>query len=382
MSQKILLLGAGEMQVPLILKAKESGLFTIVADYNPDAPGFKYADVGSFSSTTDENAILELAKKEKIDGIATSSDFPVRIVSSVCYKLGLKGVPQNAASICTNKHLQREIFQKNNLPSPKYFLLRDQQNAMNVPEDFLFPCIVKPVDSSASRGVRRIDDRKLLQEAIDFARQNSRSGMVLVEEYVTGPEFSVESLTQDGVTNVIAVTEKTTSGHADEFFVEERHVIPAGISKNDENGIKELVPKALKAVGVDNAASHVELKLTTRGPVLIEMACRLGGDYITSDLVPLATGVNMLENVLKIALNEKIDITKKSNMHSGIRFLTPENYKQACIKIDKIKKTPELVRSEIQPCPEGLQLKSSLDRLGYWICSTNNRDHLIELLSY
>lgn len=382
MPKKILLLGAGEMQVPLIRKAKESGLFTIVVDFNPDAPGFSYADQCSYLSTIDEKAILELATKEKINGIATSSDFPVRVVAFVCSRLGLKGVPENAASVCTNKFLQRKIFAECNLPSPNFFLLQAHQKAEAVPADFPFPCIVKPIDSSASRGVRRIDKRDFLEETIVFSRQNSRSGLVLVEEFITGPEFSVESLTQDGITSVVAITEKSTAGHADEFFVEERHVIPAGISSENEKAIKELVPKALKAAGVDNAASHVELKLTVNGPVLVEMACRLGGDYITSDLVPLATGVDMLANVLKIALGEKIDISKKHSLHSGVRFLTPDNYLRASAKLKSLLNSKEMIRNELHDCPEDLKLKSSLDRLGYWICVAKSRNDLIHLLSY
>jgi carbamoyl-phosphate synthase large subunit len=376
--KSILLIGAGEMQVPLIKRAKETGLRTIVADYDPSAPGFLYADVVSTVSTIDIEAVYKLAVAEKIDGIATSSDYPVRTVAYVCEKMGLPGLSQESSKIVTDKFLQRECFIRNHLPVPGYILISDIKDIKKC-DTLNFPLIVKPVDSSASRGVVKVEKKEFLEEAYKYSSEYSKCGNVIIEEFIEGREFSVEVLIQNDKASIIAVTEKFTDGESDNFFVEEKHLIPARISESEYEGIEQIVILGIEAIGLNNAAAHVEVKLSNIGIVIIEIAGRLGGDYITSDLVPLSTGVDMLGNVLSISLGDAINTEKTKNNYAGICFLTPNNYNRSLEWI-KSQNPDNIVSQEIKEFIPGREFKSSIDRLGYTIFCSESKDEMIQLM--
>lgn len=373
--KKLLILGAGQMQVPIIALAKQLELYVIVADYDPNAPGFEYADVKSTISTIDKEAVLELAKHEQVDGILTTSDYPVRVVSYVGEELGLTAMTQHVAEACTNKYLQRTIFHENGINTPYFKLCNVQTNIADLAD---FPYIVKPVDSSASRGVVEVHDPLQLKTAITDACHLSRTGNAIVESFIGGKEFSVETLTQNGTTHVIQITEKLTRGEEYGFFVEDTHIEPARISETDAEAIRKEVFRAAKVVGVDNCPTHTEIKLWDGKPYIIEMACRLGGDYITSDLVPLSTGINMMKNLIKLSLGEPIDVQPKYCKWAGVQFLNESNYSRCNSFIKSSDK--HIQRYEIGAYKNTV-IKSSFDRLGYIILQANTQEELEDLLS-
>lgn len=373
--KKLLILGAGQMQVPIIALAKQLGHYTIVADYDPKAPGFEYADVKSTISTIDKEAVLELAKSEQVDGILTTSDYPVRVVAYVSEKLGLPSMSQKVAEVCTDKYQQRLLFKDHGINTP-FFVQCDTNTDLTSFKDF--PYIVKPVDSSASRGVERVNTVEQLSKAVEIACDLSRSGKAIVESFIGGKEFSVETLTQQGVTHIIQITEKLTRGEDKGYFVEDTHIEPARISEAEVESIRSEVLKAAKAVGVDNCPTHTEIKLWNGKPYIIEMACRLGGDYITSDLVPLSTGISMMENLIKLSLGETIDVEPKFQKWSCVQFLNEENYYR-CKEFIETGDT-HIRRSEVEKYRDGV-IKSSLDRLGYIIFQSETKEELEKALS-
>lgn len=364
--KKLLILGAGIIQVPIIRKAKDKGYYTVVADYDENAPGFKYADKVSTVSTIDKDAVLNLAILENVDGILTTSDYPVNVVAYVGSKLNLPTMSQEVADVCTNKYIQRSLFLKNGIKTP-YFKLCDASQDLSVFNEF--PYIVKPCDSSASRGVKKVVNKAELEEALKDAMKYSRSSQVLIESFIEGREFSVETLTQNNVTHVINITEKITKGEDLGYFVEDVHLEPARLSDEERNLIVNEVLSATKLIGFDNCPSHTEVKLNEKGAFIIEIACRLGGDYITSDLVPLSTGVDMLDNLIRIAMGEPIDVEKKINKVSFIQFLNQDNYYD-CVKF--IEEQKDTIHSyEIEDKHDRL-IKSSLDRMGYIIMQVDD----------
>jgi len=373
--KKLLILGAGQMQVPIIALAKQLGHYTIVADYDPQALGFEYADEKSTISTIDKDAVLQLAQSEHVDGILTTSDYPVRVVAYVSEKLGLPAMTQRVAEVCTNKYEQRKLFKENGINTP-FFVKCDINTNLSELKDF--PYIVKPVDSSASRGVVEVHDSEQLKEAVTAACELSRSGNAIVESFIYGKEFSVETLTQNGETHIIQITEKLTRGEDKGYFVEDTHIEPARISEIEAEAIRKEVLRAAKAVGVDNCPTHTEIKLWDSKPYIIEMACRLGGDYITSDLVPLSTGISMMENLIRLSLGETIDVEPKFWKWSCVQFLNEENYFR-CKEF--IEQNQELIsRSEVGEYKNGV-IKSSLDRLGYIIFQSDTKTELEKTLS-
>lgn len=373
--KKLLILGASEIQIPLVLLAKELGCFTIVADYNPNAPAFEYADKKLIISTNDAPRLLKAAIDDKIDGVLTTSDYPVRSVAYICDKLGLSGLTIKSSILCTDKYLLRQHLAQNQFLVPQFKIIKPNETVYDV--DF-FPCVIKPVDSSGSRGVQKVNNLAELIEAYDQALKYSNSGAVLVEEFIEGDEFSIETLTQNGDTTIVAITGKTIVGDKGIFFVEDRHVIPAYISDKEESAISETVLNVIKTLNLGNSPTHTELKLNSKGIYIIEIGARLGGDFITSDLVPLATGIDMLENAINIALNKNINATKSIEKYSGIQFITSENY----MLIENFLKyeNPLIVKQLIKPFKD-VQLKSSFDRLGYFIVQANSREQLNQTLN-
>jgi biotin carboxylase len=187
------------------------------------------------------------------------------------------------------------------------------------------PAIVKPVDSSGGRGVYRTTVHSTEAEkkaAFEFAFSMSPRRRILVEEFVQGPEFSVESITWRGRTRTVAITGKTTSGPP--YYFEVGHVVPAPLGATAAASIRATVKSIIDLTGIDNCATHAELILTEKGPVLVEIAARLGGGYINTDLVPLALGVDMVRSIIDVALDREPDLEATRQRAAAIRFIIPE----------------------------------------------------------
>lgn len=325
MKKKIMILGASILQLPAIEKAKEMGLEVIVVDMNPDAVGFKVPDVfKEIISTIDTQGILKAAERHHIDGIMTlATDMPMRSVAAVAECMGLIGIDSDTALKATNKAEMRAALRANGVPIPKYYVARYEEEYYDAVQQFDVPFIVKPVDSSGSRGIFKVDDirdKRIIQKAYSYCRPFSKIGDVVVEEYMSGPEVSVETLSTDGVCNVIQITDKLTTGAP--HFVEMGHSQPTRLDAEIVEKITEIAKAANQAIGIKNGPSHTEIIVTTEGPKIVEIGARLGGDNITTHLVPLSTGVNMVECCIKIALGEKPDFQPRWSKGSAIRYFS------------------------------------------------------------
>jgi len=373
--KKILILGAGEMQVPVIKKAKNKGLYTIVLDMDPHAPGAEYADLFLPVSTNDYDAILLLARDNKIDGILTTSDYPVNIVSRICESLQLPGMSSEVATVCTNKFLQRKFLSHNGIETPFFQLTI---SAADLNESYDFPVIIKPVDSSASRGVKKVNNIDELKEQYPVTAEFSKKKEVIIEGFIQGREFSVETLTQKRQSTVIAITEKIIENKDSAFFVEDCHIIPARLTPKEYELIEKTVLNLLNKLEINNCPTHTEIKINNTGIYIIEIACRLGGDFIASDLVPLATGVDMLENLIDISLGEPININKVFNKVSSIQFLNSKNYNNGVRFIATGSK--HIVKSEVKEFHERT-IENSFDRMGYIILQTETVGEMDVLLN-
>lgn len=378
----IMIIGAGTLQVPFIKICKECNYRVIATDMNNNAEGFKYADVSLNIDGTNKEMILNAAIKYNIEGIVTTGEITLRTVAHVCEKMNLPGISMKVAEVSNNKYLLRECMKNNNIYVPDYWIVHNKNELKDKIDYIDFPCVIKPVDTSGSLGVIKIYNDNELMKVFDEVISNSRIKEVIIEEYLAGNEYSVESLSQNGKHHIIAITEKNVVGYP--YFVEERHVIPASLNKNQENDMKKLTYNLLNTIGLDNSAAHTEIKLTDRGMVIIETGARIGGDYITSDLVPLSTGISMHKNIAKIAVGEKIEIEKSINEFSGIQFITPENY-DSIISYKNNYKSNDFIRfKEFKKVSlnKNQQLKNSNDRYGYYICVGSTREKLIEKLDF
>ncbi|MGO4865644.1 ATP-grasp domain-containing protein [Ligilactobacillus ruminis] len=321
----IMILGASILQVPAIKKARGLGLKTVVCDMNPNAVGFSIQGViKEVVSTVDTKKILEVANKHNIDGIMTlATDMPMRSVAKVAKELGLVGISEDTALKATNKAYMRDALKLAGVPIPMYYEVNSKKEfmeAVNNIKEMGCRCIIKPADNSGSKGIDLLDsfDDESLNRAYEYSLMNSRNGGVMVEEFMDGPEVSVETLAIDGEIHVIQVTDKLTTGEP--YFVEMGHNQPSLLSSALKEEISRIAIEANHAIGIENGPSHTEIKVTDGIPKIVELGARLGGDNITTHLVPLSTGVDMVKCCIQIALGEKPNVEIKNKKAAAIRY--------------------------------------------------------------
>lgn len=384
MSKKIMILGASILQLPAIEKAREMDLDVVAVDMNPDAIGFQVPGIyKEIVSTIDIPAIVEAAKRHQIDGVMTlATDMPMRSVAAVAKGMGLVGIDAETALKATNKAEMRKALEHGGVPIPKYFKVSNRAQYDEAVKTFTVPFIVKPADSSGSRGIYLIKDLSNQEEidaAYNYSRTHSRVGDVVVEEYMSGPEVSVETLTIDGVCHVIQITDKLTTGAP--HFVEMGHSQPTKHPREIAERIAEVAKAANRAIGITNGPSHTEIIVTVEGPKIVELGARLGGDNITTHLVPLSTGVNMVECCIRIALGETPDIEPKWNKGSAIRYFhQTAGTIEAIEGIEEAEKTNGVVQvSVVHGVGETItEIDSSGSRMGFVIAQDETAESAIE----
>lgn len=377
MHKKVLFLGGGPLQVPALAKTKALGYYVICLDYDKNAPGSKLADKFETISTIDTDAVLEIAKKERVAYVITSaSDAPVRTAAYVSEKLKLPtGISFNAAIRATYKDAMRKCLDEANLPIPEYRIAKSRDEFETALQYFDYNCIIKPADSSASRGVlllqgnQSVDVTSLYQDEMGY----SKRGVLMIEEHLRGPEVSVEAITLNGETNIIAITDKLTTEPP--YFVELGHSEPSSLPTKTKREIELITKKVVSAIGITNGPSHTEIMITEDGPKIIETAARLGGDYITAKLVPLSTGINMIDASIDLALSGAANIPKLQSRGAAIRFITSSSGTIKSITVDDAARThPNLEEIKLyKKAGEHIHSpKSSNDRIGHVICSADD----------
>lgn len=243
-----------------------------------------------------------------------------------------------------------------------------------------FPCIVKPTDNAGSRGVVLVNNRAYFMEAYEYSVKESKSGRVIVEEYLEGPEVSVEVMVVGGKIHILAVTDKLTTGAP--HFVEMGHTIPSAMSSEKLERIKDLAARAVKAVGIENGPAHVEMIYTAAGPRMVELGARMGGDCITTHLVPLATGIDMVKASIDTALGREPDLSPKFARGSAIRYFDVPDGK--FVSISGVKEASAItgvdkIRINRQTGETIGAVKNSIDRFGYVIASGEDANHAIQI---
>ena len=227
MEKKLAIIGASYLQEPLIQKAKSRGIETHVFAWKVGDVGEKSADYFYPISITEKEKILKKCEEIRIDGICTiASDLAVTTVGYVAEHMGLIGNSTDSITKSTNKHIMRKCFEDNGDPSPKSIQITSIKDLEGI--KLTYPIIVKPVDRSGSRGITELDSAQGLEEAIERAKEQGFEKCALVEEFVTGQEYSVEYISWKGKHHFLALTKKYTTGAP--MFIETGHLEPAPVS--------------------------------------------------------------------------------------------------------------------------------------------------------
>ncbi len=377
--KKLAIIGASYLQEPLIEKAKSMGIETHVFAWAAGDVGEKSADYFYPISIVEKDEILDKCKEIGIDGICSiASDLAAITVNYVANAMKLVGNSPECAQISTNKHLMREAFEKNGDPSPKSVLVSSADDLDGI--KLHYPIIVKPLDRSGSRGITKLLNEKGLSEAIETAKEQGFDKHALVEEFVTGQEYSIECISYHGEHHFLAMTKKYTTGAP--HFIETGHLEPAPVSDETLQNVKRVVFHALDSLKITDSASHTELKIADDGTIrLIEIGGRMGGDCIGSDLVELSTGVDFVKAVIQIALGEKPDL--KPYHTPGVAAIHYIFGKKDYETFEKLKKEhPEyIVREEISDEDQG-EITDSSNRYGAFLMKASNLEELQNYLPW
>ncbi|MCR4923925.1 MAG: ATP-grasp domain-containing protein [Lachnospiraceae bacterium] len=375
--KKIAIIGASYLQDPLIQKAKKRGIETHVFSWGAGEIGEKSADHFYPISIVEKEEILRKCAEIGIDGICSiASDLAVITVNYVAEKMKLTGNSIESTEISTNKHKMRQRFFENHDPSPASIMVKDPQDLNEL--NLQYPLIVKPLDRSGSRGITKVYNDKDLIPAIANAKKHGFIKAALVEEFLTGEEYSVEFISWKGHHHFLALTKKYTTGSP--HFIEKAHLEPATIDPNTLNTIKKVITHALTGLGIQNGASHSEIKITDSGKIgIVEIGGRMGGDFIGSDLVELSTGFDFVNAVIDVALGQEPQVELLKDRAAGVRFVFNEDDLSV---IDRLKKEhPEyLIREDIKEIQPS-EINDSSERYGYVLISAENADDIEHYLS-
>ncbi|MBI5491348.1 MAG: ATP-grasp domain-containing protein [Deltaproteobacteria bacterium] len=315
----IMILGAGIMQVPLIRKANDMGLFVIASDKNPGAPGLKLAGHPLILDIKDikGHVAFALANRERfnISGVVAGADCAVT-AAFVSEALGLPGIPVDVAERSNNKWLMKQRWLRDNVATPWAEEVSSLTEARKALRKTGLPCMVKAIDNAASRGSRRIDFEHELEEALIDAKNHSTTKTALIEEYVEGVEQSVEMMVNDGVHHRFGIVDRHFGFMP--FPIEVGHTNPSGLDLATQERIYRLVIGAAESLGIGFGPYKADTILTKKGPMVLELPARMSGGFHSQYTTPLATGLEPQKAAIALAVGMEAPEEAFTESRSGV----------------------------------------------------------------
>ena len=303
--KKLMIMGAGIYQVPLIKKAKEMGIYTIVVSIPGNYPGFALADKVIYENTVDYEKILEVAKAEEIDGIVTAgTDVAVITIGKVCDELGLAGISFEAAKIASNKILMKRKYEEYGVRTARFREIGFDEDLMEKIQGLNYPMIMKAVDSSGSRGITRVNSEAELEDALKAVKSVTRTDHYIVEEFIEGKEFGAQAFVQNGKL-------KFALPHGDYVFqgdtgVPIGHFAPYDLNEEVIADAEEQLEKAIQAMGLNNCAINADFILKDNTTYVLELGGRSGATCL-AELVSIYYGYDYYEKLIRAALGEDVE---------------------------------------------------------------------------
>lgn len=320
--KKILVVGGGDYQVPLIKRIVEKGYDAYCVDRNPQAPGFACATGYRCIDVMDRDACLAYARELGIHGVMTyGATLTLPTVSYIAEKLGLPALPMETAEISKSKYkIKQRLYQAGCNIKGNFFLLTDRTAADS--SLFALPCVIKPSDGSGSKGVSVVTRPEALEEALEYAFDAARYGEVYVEGFISGEEFSAEAFVCNGQVHVYAVV-RTTFRREENGDVTYGHRTPSGLPAEKESAITQEVKKAIRALDITMASVNFDVIVSDEDgkPYIIDCGIRIGQNLIASHMVPLSRGVSVIDNTIALALGEPVDAAPKYQKCIATRLL-------------------------------------------------------------
>lgn len=377
--KKIMILGAGTYQVPLIQTARRMGLYTIVVSIPGDYQGFALADKIYELDTRDKDRILEAAREEQIDGICTSgTDVAVSTIGYVCEKMGLSGIPQEAAAILTDKALMKEAFLKGGVSVSTGMRVYSLEEAKAAAERIGYPVVVKRVDSSGSRGITVVEQPERLEEAYHHAAKRSTRDYVLVEGFIKGTEIGVDGFVQDGRLVFLAPHTKFVY-RGKNTTIPVGHAFPYTCSREVYDEIGRQTQAAVTASGADRCSINADVFVDANKVSIIEMGGRTGATCIP-ELISIYYGFDFYEKMLRSALGETVEFNCTGKQPCMAKLLlSPAEGKISHIDIEGIRRLEEkgvVVSLDFPVGHKVFAMADGTDRIGHIIARTEEESQL------
>lgn len=310
MKKSILLLGAGQEQCIAIDEASALGYRVIAADENATAPGLRLADVGVQIDIRNVSALIELGRKQRISGVFCHAVEIPDVVADVATALKLPCLSPETARLCTHKDKRISALKQAGIPVANFAVVHDRDELVSISSGFGFPLVLKPVDNAGSRGVQLVENAASLLAAYDEAMLYSRNPMVLIEQYLSGPQISTESVVYQGQVCTYAFADRNYANPEfySPYFIEDGINFPSVLSEGIQAAVHDLVKRTIKALGIDFGAAKGDVIVHEGVPHIIEMASRTSGGWFGAGSIPRASGVNPLKPLLQMCMGDQPDL--------------------------------------------------------------------------
>lgn len=386
--KRVLMLGGSIYQTYAIKEAVKQGHYVITCDYLPDNPGHKFAHEYHNVSTTDKKAVLELAHRLKVDGVvAYASDPAAPTAAYVCEKLGLPTSPYESVEILSKKHLFRKYLAEHGFNVPKARSYTKFEDALEEIDSFKLPAMVKPVDSSGSKGINKLTDKSQLKAFVEDALSYSRDKVFLIEEFIVkkGPQISGDAFSVDGKLVFHCLGNEFYSKKVDKDFAPLGECWPTVMPKEVIDTLETDLQRLITLLGMKSNAYNVEAIYGEDGKVyLLELGARSGGSLIPQ-VTALATGVDMVPYVIKAALGEDCSDLKKAPVKgfwSNYMAHSNETGKYVGIEYDESFKNKHLV-DYVTDTKKGDMVhkyRDAQDCVGELILKYDNREQMDKII--
>lgn len=306
--KKIMILVGSHNQVPLIERAHKLGLYVVLCDNRDTVPGIDHADIHYQVNALDPESIVEVGKKESIDGIATNSEPAFVSMAIAAERLGLRCMSLDNTKLYKNKFLMREFCNKHGFLSPQYGCCTNLNEALLLFAQLQKKCIIKPLDNSASRGVFSINNAAELEEHFEecMSASSASNPAIIIEEYVTGTEFTIDGLMTPKGHRCLAISEKKHYSYNEN--VAYQLLFDNKNDRFDYSELRRVNDQLVDLTGIPFGLTHAEYKFCNGKFYLIEIQARGGGNFIATDIVPFISGIDSYTEQIIWAVGDEVNV--------------------------------------------------------------------------
>jgi len=386
--RKILIIGAGFLQNFVIKKAKALGYYTLAIDKNPNSIGFLAADEYGLVDIVDQEACLSYAQAQGIDGVITAAtDYGVLPAAYIAQQMSLPGLDYQVAKVIKNKYMvRRTLFEHQVAVISQFYELNSIAQLAGIGNSIAYPVMVKPCDGSGSKAVKKVDSALDLQEACAEAIKASLIDKALIEDFIEGREYGVESFVYEGEVHVLGVMGKHMTSPPD--YAEIGHYFPSQLAIEEK--VKEVAGNAIKALGINYGAVNMDVLVTEAGQIsIVDVGARMGGNLIGSHIIPIGTGIDYMANLIRSAVGDAVDLQPRA---TGANIAT----RLLALKPGKVRTLPDFegirqqsgvteVLCHLRVGSEIRQYHNNLDGCGYVVAVADNfkeADSRVELAKH